>query len=107
MALCQQEWDRLQEIQEEMQELREEAKHIVLRSENYLAYERARAYWLSYLENALDEANSPLMPCTMGDTLLALEPDMSDEEDDEDLEEEEEEKDVFNNEDEEEEEGSE
>lgn len=101
MALCQQEWDRLQEIQEEMQELREEAKHIVLRSENYLAYERARAYWLSYLENALDEANSSLMPCTMGDTLLALKHQyILDEEG-------EEEKDVFNNEDEEEEEGSE
>lgn len=76
--------ERLAEIRNEMAELLEEAKWLI-RSEDDFVYEQARAYWLTYIENAIDEdPDSPLMPITFGHTLRALEPEDCDEEDDDD-----------------------
>lgn len=89
MSLDQVDYERLVEIQKEMQSLVEEAKNLVRMSGNRPEYDRAKAYWLTYIENALDDAKSPLMMCTMGDTIRALEPEEEMDEDDEgDVEEE-------------------
>jgi hypothetical protein len=52
-------------------------------SGNKFEYERAKSYWISYIDNALDDRGSPLLSCTIGDTISALEPYEDDEEDDE------------------------
>ncbi len=83
--LDQPDYERLIAIQKEMQDLLEEAKNLVRLSGDKHEYERAKAYWLGYIENALEDAKSPFLMCTMGDTIDALDPgDESD--DDEDLE---------------------
>lgn len=74
-------WERLQEIQEKMNDLLEEAKNLVRMSGDKQEYERAKAYWIAYIDNAIDSAKSPLLPCTMGDTIAALNPGEEDEED--------------------------
>lgn len=86
MSLDKEDWERLEAIRCEMQELLEEAKHLVRRSGERFEYERAKAYWIGYMDNALEDAKFPLMPCTMGDTIRALDPG-EEEDEDEDIEE--------------------
>ena len=78
--LDKEDWERLKEIRSEMNDLLEEAKNIVRMSGDKHEYERAKAYWLAYAENALDGPKSHLLPCTMGDTINALEPEEYDDE---------------------------
>lgn len=68
------EHDRLKEIQNEMEDLLEEAKNLVRRSGDKLECERAKTYWIAYIESAIDGAKSPMLRCTMGDTIIALKP---------------------------------
>lgn len=82
MALDREDWERLQEIQTEMSDLCEEAKNLVRQAGGF-EYVRAKAYWLTYVENALEGPNFPLLSCTMGDTIRALEPEGEMDEDDE------------------------
>lgn len=87
MSLDETDYDRLVAIQEQMQELTEEAKNLVRMSGNKFEYERAKAYWLGYLDSALDGPKSPLLMVTMGDTLAALKPEGVVEDDEEEIEE--------------------
>lgn len=86
-----QDWKRLEEIQDKIGDLLEEAKDLVRMSGNRFEYERAKGYWIAYIDNAIDQPKSPLLPCTMGDTLVALKPQgIDDDEDDEEYDEDEE-----------------
>lgn len=88
MALDREDWERLQEIHAEMNDLLEEAKNLVRLSGNRFEYERATAYWIAYVDNALAGPRFPLLACTMGDTIRALEPEETDEDDEGDVEDE-------------------
>lgn len=81
--LDQSDWERLQEIRDELKDLIEEAGNLVRMSGDRFAYERAKAYWLGYMQNAID--GKPLIPCDMDETIRSLEPgEESDEEEEED-----------------------
>lgn len=84
MPLNQRDWKRLKEIQEELGDLFMEAKRLIQMSGDKHEYDRASGYWLAYLDNAIDQPKSPLLPCTMGDTLAALKPSDIEDEDEED-----------------------
>lgn len=83
MSMDRADWERLKEIQDTMGELLEEAKNIVRLADKH-EYERAKAYWATYIENAIDARRSPLLPCTMGDTIFALNNGFADEMDEDD-----------------------
>lgn len=78
--------ERLVEIQNEMLELLDEAKQI-LRHEDGLVYDRAKAYWLAHVEMGLTNSHSYLGKTTvsMEDTIKECQP--VDEEESEDEEE--------------------
>jgi hypothetical protein len=83
-----QDWERLSEIRDEMADLLEEAKQLIRRSGDKFAYERARAYWLGDMDNALYDGKSWDGTCNMEETIRALDPGEESDEDDEELEEE-------------------
>lgn len=89
MSMDRSDWERLKEIQDTMGDLLEEAKNIVRLADKH-EYERCKAYWATYIENAIDGRRSPLLPCTMGDTIFALNngqfADEMDEDDEEEVE---------------------
>jgi len=76
-------WERLNDIRDEMNDLLEEAKNLVRLSGDKFAYDRAKAYWLGGMENYLGEGklSSQLSGCSMEETINSLEP--CDEDDDE------------------------
>lgn len=81
--LSRNDWDRLQEIRDQLDVLVEEAGRLVRRSNNQFDYHRAKAYWLGHMENAI--SGGSLVGCDMDETIRSLEPcDCDEEEDDED-----------------------
>jgi hypothetical protein len=62
--------ERLSEIQEQMLELFGEAQDLVRRHANKFTHERAKAYWIGHIEEALGEETTCY--CTMGETIKAL-----------------------------------
>jgi len=76
MALNREEWERLEEIRNEMNDLLEQAEYLVRKSGQKFELERARAYWIAGMENYLGEGrlSSQLSGCSMEDTIKALEP---------------------------------
>ncbi len=87
MSMDIQDHKRLIEIKEQMEELLEEAKNLVRMSGDKFEYERAKAYWIGYIDNALDGPKSPLLMCTIGDTIQALEPEEMGDDDEGEVEE--------------------
>jgi hypothetical protein len=76
--------ERLVEIQEEMLELLEEAKNI-LRREDGIVYDRAKAYWLAHVEMGLTNSHSYMGSSTvsMEDTINECRPEEESEDDEE------------------------
>jgi hypothetical protein len=76
--------ERLQEIQEEMLALLDEAKDILRRSDNKFLYEQARSYWLAHIKTALTNNHDYLggSMVTMEDTIHGLEADEGEDEND-------------------------
>ena len=76
--------DRLQEIQEEMLNLMDEAKTL-LRQENRYVLERAQSYWIPQIEIALSREHNYVASCIccMEDTIAELDEGDDQEEDDE------------------------
>jgi len=74
--LNREEWERLEEIRNEMNDLLEQAEYLVHKSGQKFELERARAYWIAGMENYLGEGalSSRLSGCSMEDTIKALEP---------------------------------
>lgn len=77
MPLDRQDWERLNEIREEMNNLLEEAENLVRMSGDKFEMNAAKAYWLAGMENYLGEGrlSSQLSGRSMEDTIKALEPD--------------------------------
>lgn len=75
MAISRDDWDRLKEIQEQMQDLLSEAKEIIRRGPKW-NYDRAKSYWLAHVEMGLSNEHSYLgsAGCSMDDTINELEP---------------------------------
>ena len=73
--------DRLREIHQEMNDLLEEAKNIVRQNGSSFEYDRAKAYWIGWIDNALNK-NNPY-DTTMLDSIKAIEHTESDSEEDE------------------------
>ena len=71
---------RLREIQEQMQDLLEEAKNLVRTNCSKFTYERAKAYWLSAIENGLGKPFNG--EATIEEVILELEEEGEEEEDD-------------------------
>ncbi len=62
-------YERLQEIREEMEQLLNESKQIIVyEGDNY---ERAKTYWINDIENALWGCYNP---CSMDKTIFDVEP---------------------------------
>lgn len=93
--LDQSDWERLCNIREEMNDLLEEAKNLVRLSGEKFEYNRAKAYWLTGMENYLGEGAwaNQMSGCSMEETINSLEPCDEDDEygDEDDCEEESEE----------------
>ena len=79
--ISQEDYDRLVEIQEEMNNLLGEAEQIVRRGPQHI-FDRANAYWIPHIESAISEKNSRMIMCSMGDTIDELEPCEEDEDED-------------------------
>jgi hypothetical protein len=65
---------RLEEIQEEMSVLLDEAQRLVRQNAKGNGYERAKAYWIGQIEMALSHNHSFLgrSMCTMTDTISEM-----------------------------------
>ncbi len=79
---------RLIEIQEEMINLLSEAKDLIRCSDNKMAYERAKSYWMAHVEMGLsnDHYYASSSMCSMEDTIKELEPSNEADSDDDDEE---------------------
>jgi hypothetical protein len=76
-----QDWERLQQIREQLNDLVEEAANLVRISGNKFAYERAKAYWIGAMYQSL--AGGRMAGCDMDETIATLEPDEEVDEDEE------------------------
>lgn len=63
---------RLQDIQEEMLDLLDEAKDLISQA-NPAEYNKARFHWISQVETAIGGSSTPVITHTMNDTINVLE----------------------------------
>lgn len=81
--ISQRDFERLQEIKDEMKSLLEEARRIVRRGPKRV-YDRAHSYWLGHISLALDHDNEYIgrSMCNFEDTLHEIDPGPHEDEED-------------------------